>query len=247
MTAPTLRIAMWSGPRSLSTALMRSFASRPDTIVIDEPFYACYLARTGIDHPGRDVVLAQCETSPHRVVAQLLAPLPPGRRVFYQKHMAHHLLPGFDRSFLAHVRNAFLIRDPAAVLASYANVIDTPTLDDLGFPQLAALYDEVRQRFDPDPPVIDARDLLEHPRETLSALCHALDIPFDDNMLHWPPGPQPTDGPWAPYWYAAVLRSTGFGAYRPPGPVPDRFAALHRACRQLYEPMWSRRLIPAST
>ena len=209
---------MWSGPRTVSTALMRAWENRPDTVVADEPLYAFYLDRTGIAHPGREQVIAGQPTSWEAVISQLTtASPPPGRTVFYAKHMTHHLLPEVNRDALAPLRHAFLIRDPRELLASYARVRATPTLDDLGVWQQAEIFD----RF--GGPVIDARDLLEDPEPVLRALCAALGVPFSTAMLSWPAGPRDTDGVWAPHWYESVWRSTGFGSYRPPqGTLPPR-------------------------
>lgn len=229
---------MWSGPRTVSTALMRSWENRPDTVVVDEPLYAFYLDRTGIDHPGRAEVIASQPVSWRTVLRQLTdGPLPPGRPVCYAKHMTHHLLPEVDRDALAPLRHAFLIRDPAELLASYARVRATPTLDDLGLWQQAEIFD----RF--GGPVIDSHDLLDRPEAVLRALCAALGVPFSAQMLHWPAGPRDTDGVWAPYWYDSVWRSTGFGRYRPPDQaLPAPLAELAEQCRPYYERLHAHRL-----
>jgi Sulfotransferase domain len=232
------RIAMWSGPRTVSTALMRSWENRPDTVVVDEPLYAFYLDRTGIDHPGRDQVIASQPTSWQAVIKQLTTdPLPPGVTVCYAKHMTHHLLPEVDRDALAPLRHAFLIRDPRELLASYARVRATPTLDDLGLWQQAEIFD----RF--GGPVIDSRDLLERPEAVLSALCAALGVPFRAEMLRWPAGPRDTDGGWAPYWYESVWKSTGFGRYRPADvDLPAPLAELAEQCQPYYQRLHAHRL-----
>ncbi len=229
---------MWSGPRTVSTALMRSWENRPDTVVVDEPLYAFYLDRTGLDHPGREQVIASQPTSWRTVIRQLTdGPLPPARPVCYAKHMTHHLLPEVDRAALAPLRHAFLIRDPAELLASYARVRATPTLDDLGLWQQAEIFD----RF--GGPVIDSHDLLDHPEAVLRALCAALGVPFSAHMLHWPAGPRDTDGVWAPYWYESVWRSTGFGRYRPPDQaLPAALAALAEQCQPYYDRLHAHRL-----
>ena len=227
----TVRIAMWSGPRNLSTATMRSWENRPDTVVVDEPLYAYYLASTGLDHPGRDEVVASQPTD-WRVVVRTLteAPLPKPATIQYQKHMTHHVLPDVDLETLEPLRHAFLIRDPLRVLASYARVREEPTLADLGLPQQAALF----RRF--GGPVVDADDLLRDPETTLRHLCRALDVPFDPAMLSWPPGPRDSDGVWAPHWYAGVEASTGFGPYRDTPPdLPEHLGPLAEACRPYYE------------
>ncbi|MCC7388111.1 MAG: hypothetical protein IT431_05010 [Phycisphaerales bacterium] len=231
-----LHLAMWSGPRNISTAMMRAFENRPDTAVIDEPLYAHYLANTAADHPGRDEVIAAGPTDWLTAAATLTGPIPNSRAIFYQKHMAHHLLPSIDRAWIAKLTNCFLIRDPREVLTSFIKVVEHPTAHDLGFPQQAELFDAERERTGKTPPVIDARDVLESPRATLTALCRAVGIPFLDAMLHWPPGPRDTDGVWAPHWYASVERSTGFAPYTPkPDPVPDHLMPVYEQCKPLYD------------
>ena len=227
-----VRIAMWSGPRSLSTAMMRAWENRPDTVVVDEPLYAYYLAATGLDHPGRDAVLASQPTDWRAVVRTLTTdPLPDDAAIAYQKHMTHHVLPEVDLDALAGLTHAHLVRDPRRVLASYAKVREQPTLADLGLEQQVALH----RRF--GGPVVDSDDLLRDPRGVLAALCGALGVPFDERMLSWPPGPRPTDGVWAPYWYASVEASTGFGPHRGDAvpDLPDHLAELADRCRPFYD------------
>ena len=223
---PATRIAMWSGPRTVSTALMRAWENRPDTVVADEPLYAFYLDRTGLDHPGRTEVIASQPTDWRVVLAQLTsAPLPGGIVISYAKHMTHHLLPEVDPAALAPLRHAHLIRDPRELLASYARVRTEPTLADLGIRQQAEIFETFGG------PVVDSRDLLADPEGILRALCRALDVPFDARMLCWPAGPRDSDGVWAPYWYDSVHASTGFAAYRPPaGPLPARLEPLAERC-----------------
>jgi len=237
MTEP-IRIAMWSGPRNISTAMMRSFGNRPDTSVIDEPFYAAYLAGTGIAHPMRDESIASQLTDWRRVVDTLLGPVPDGKPIFYQKHMTHHMLPAFGREWIAQCRNAFLIRAPEDVLASYVEKREEVALEDIGFVQQREIFEREADRLGRAPPVIDARDVLSDPRGTLLALCGALDIPFTEEMLRWPPGRRATDGVWAPVWYDAVERSTGFAKPKPPVPfesLRDDLKSLALAARSHYE------------
>ena len=232
--APVARLAVWSGPRNISTALMRSWGNRPDTVVVDEPLYAHYLDVTGLDHPGRDEVVAAGEPDWRRVVAALLGPVPDGTRVFYQKHMAHHLLPDVDRGWLAGLTNVLLIRDPREVVASYVRARSDVTAEDIGLPQQARLYDELAAAGSP-PPVIDARDVLARPEAYLRALCAHVGVAFTDRMLAWPPGPRDTDGVWGRHWYAAVWASTGFAEPRPPAPrLEGRPAAVADRCLPLY-------------
>jgi hypothetical protein len=238
-----LRIAMWSGPRTLSTALLRSFANRPDTVGVDEPFYAHYLEHTGIQHPGRDEVLASQPTEPCEVIEGLLAPLPPGKSVHYQKHMAHHLSPRVPREWLAAVRNVFLLRDPANVITSYTRVVAEATPHDLGAPQLVELFEGERARLGHVPPVIDSDDLLRDPRGILTQLCERLGIPFSELQLSWSPGPRRFDGVWARYWYANVEKSTGFEAPRErPIDLPPRFERLRAECEVHYRHLWQHRI-----
>jgi hypothetical protein len=238
-----VRIAMWSGPRTISTALLRAWGSRPDTFVCDEPLYAHYLMATGRDHPGREEILRVHETNAGKVIAWLTGEIPHGKAIFYQKHMAHHLLPGMDRSWLRLVRNAFLIRDPREMLTSLIRVTPDPCLEDTGLPQQWELFERTLGRTGETPPVIDSRDVLENPRGVLEALCGALRIPFMECMLAWERGPRDTDGVWAKHWYASVEASTGFVAYRPKAErVPERLASLHGRCRAIYEELHAHRL-----
>ncbi len=207
-----MNIAMWSGPRNLSTAMMYAFAARGDCAAWDEPFYAAYLSATGLDHPMRAEVIAAGQTDPAKVASACAMPPSGGEKLFYQKHMTHHMIPGFPLDFMDKCRNVFLIRHPARVVASYAAKRENPTLADLGFTQQAALFDHVAQRTGHAPIVIDSADIRANPLESLTKLCNALGIPFTDAMLHWSPGPKPHDGVFAPHWYGAVHRSTGFDA-----------------------------------
>ena len=243
MSPPITRIAMWSGPRNISTALMRSFENRRDTIVWDEPFYAAELAATGRDHPMREAVIAAGPTDPEQVVARLLGPLDdpakPNASVFYQKHMTHHMIPTFPRTWITHdhVVNAFLIREPERVLASYTKAWGAVTLEEIGAPQQIELFDRVADRLGRPPPVLEARDILADPARALGALCAACGIDFDPAMLAWPAGRRGSDGVWAPVWYKTVEASTGFA---PPDarPLPQLDAALARiadAARPSYE------------
>jgi Sulfotransferase domain len=232
-----VRVAMWSGPRTISTALMRSFGARSDTLVVDEPLYAHYLAVTGLDHPGRAEILASQPTSWQEVAAVLTGPLPDGVGVYYQKHMTHHLLPDVGRDWLGRLRHAYLIRDPAYVVASYARVRGEPTLADLGLSQQCEIFERYGG------PVIDAADLLRDPAGLLRALCTALGIGWQPAMLAWPAGRRDTDGVWAPHWYASVEASTGFAPYDPAPPVlPDRLAPLADRARRYYDALARHRL-----
>ncbi len=234
---------MWSGPRNISTALMRAWGNRPDTHVCDEPLYAHYLAVTGLEHPGRDEVLASQPRDWRRVVERLTGPVPGGKRIFYQKHMAHHLLPSIDRGWLDGLMHAFLIRDPREMLLSLERVIAAPTLRDTGLPQQVEIFERVRSGGGRTPPVVDARDVLRDPERMLRLLCRAVGVEFLPSMLHWPAGPRPTDGVWARHWYHNVERSTGFMPHEPrEQPLPRRLSALHRECLGYYRELAAQRL-----
>ncbi len=238
-----LRLAMWSGPRNISTAMMRAFENRPDTAVWDEPFYAHYLRQTGLDHPGRDEIIAAHDAEWPTVVKALVGLPPGGAAVFYQKHMTHHLLPAIGRDWLDRVVHAFLIRDPAEVLASYSKVRAEVTLDDLGLEQQVAIFDHVRSRGDGIPPVLDAADVLKDPERSLSLLCQAVGLDFEPAMLTWPAGPRDSDGVWAKHWYASVEASTGFKPYtRPTVSLPRHLEALAKVCAPYYDRLYEHRL-----
>jgi hypothetical protein len=237
------RLAVWSGPRNVSTALMRSWENRPDTMVVDEPLYAHYLAVTGIDHPGREEVLAVGETDWRRVVEELLAPVPDGIAVSYQKHMAHHLVDDVAHDWIARLTNVLLIRDPREVVASYVKNRADVHPDDIGLRQQVHLYDELASRGSP-PPVIDAADFLQQPESFLRRMCDLVEVPFDPAMLHWPAGPRPTDGVWARHWYAAVETSTGFAPYRPREVrLAGHALDVAEACLPAYQSLHARRWI----
>ncbi|RVT50868.1 sulfotransferase-like domain-containing protein [Rubrivivax albus] len=236
-TPPPVRIAMWSGPRNISTALMRAWENRGDCAVSDEPLYAHYLQVTGLDHPAAAEVIAAGDTDIARVTRALTAgPVPGSQQVWYQKHMSHHLLPGMDTAWVHALHNVFLIRDPALVVASYVKSRAHCEPADIGLLQQAELFDRVADRLGRAPLVIDGERFLQDPARHLQALCADARVPYTDRMLQWPAGPRDSDGVWAPHWYAAVWRSTGFEPWRPRTAALD--AAGQRvadACRPAYE------------
>ena len=227
---------MWSGPRNLSTAMMRSFENRADCAVWDEPFYAAYLQASGADHPMRAESIAEGIVDPTEVAAACLRPAPGGATLFYQKHMTHHMLPDFDLGWIPRVRNAFLIRAPERVVASYAAKREQAELHDLGFVEQKAIFDRVAGDLGRAPPVIDAADVRADPERTLTALCAALEIPFDPAMLRWPAGRRATDGVWAAHWYGSVEKSTGFApSETDPPALADAAQRLADQARPYYE------------
>ena len=241
----SIRIAMWSGPRNISTALMRAWENRPDTTVRDEPLYAHYLLRTGAEHPGRAEVLAAQDTDWRNVVRELLGPVPGGNSVFYQKHMAHHLFEDMHGDWLASFRHAFLIRDPEEMLTSLLKVIPDPGLFETGLEQQWDLFERVSDDHGGAAPVLDSRDVLEQPRALMVSLCAALGVQFFEEMLSWPAGARASDGVWAPIWYSGVERSTGFQPYRAKEDrVPDSLRGVLDTCRTYYDRLYSHRLTP---
>lgn len=236
-------IAMWSGPRNLSTAMMRSFGSRADCAVLDEPFFAPYLKQTGKSHPGRDETLNKHETNQFLVEKKCLKSTPNGEKYYFQKHMPQHILEDFPLGWATKGKHFFLLREPSRVIASYAKGRPDFELDDLGFAKQRAMFSRLEDLTGMPPPVIDSVDILKAPEAMLTKLCAALGIPFDPAMLSWAAGPRPEDGAWAPYWYASVEKSTGFGP--PPGPppaVPERYKDMLEICEADYAALYARRL-----
>ncbi len=235
---------MWSGPRNISTAMMRAWENRADTTVTDEPLYAHYLLTTKAPHAMREAVIASQETDWHCVVQSLCGPVPDGNAVWYQKHMTQHVTPDMALDWLGGLTNAFLIRDPDEVVASFARRREEPALWELGFEMQARLFDEVVEQTGATPPVLDARDVLEDPEKSLRALCDAVGVPFSERMLHWPPGPRASDGVWAEHWYDAVRASTGFAPYRPRDvSLPRELQYLADAGRPHYERLYRYRAL----
>ena len=240
-----VRVAMWSGPRNISTAMMRAWENRGDTAVWDEPLYAFYLHRTGIDHPGAAEVIAAGDTDWRRVVAALTGPIPDGKSIYFLKLMTHHMLDEVDRGWLAQARNCFLIRDPREVIASYARTRPEVTVSDVGVLQQVAIFEHAREVSGETPLVLDSRDVLENPRAMLTALCAELEIPFSERMLTWPAGGRSSDGIWARYWYDAVNASTGFSPYVSKAhTLPARLEPLAEECEPHYRNLYEQRLRP---
>lgn len=237
------RVAMWSGPRNISTAMMRAWENRGDTVVWDEPLYAHYLHHTGLDHPMRQEVISHGETDWRRVVERMIGPVPNDKPVFFLKHMSHHLLDHIDRSWLGKVCNCFLIRDPREVVASYAQKRQDVTLADIGIVQQCKIFDDVCATTGAAPPVIDASEVLLAPERTLSQLCARLGIPFSDRMLAWPAGARPSDGVWGRHWYNSVETSTGFAPYQEREiRLPPRLAQIAKESLPHYERMYRNRI-----
>jgi Sulfotransferase domain len=231
----TVRIAMWSGPRNISTAMMRSFSSRADCAVSDEPFYGAYLKQTGERHAMADQIIANMDCDWQSVAAALRGAVPDGKPVWYQKHMSHHMerpVSVDDFPTLCHV---FLIRDPDLMVASYRHKNELRDAAQLGFERLVAYHRRVSEQTGRSASVIDSNRLLADPETMLQALCAAIGIDWDPAMLSWPNGPHPSDGIWAPHWYNAVWNSAGFGAPTQPSQLSLDEQAIANACRASYE------------
>ena len=243
----TIRIAMWSGPRNLSTAMMRCFGNRADTSVSDEPFYGAFLATSGADHPMRDEVIAAMDCDWGSVMRTLAGPAPHGSPVWYQKHMWHHMVGPVGYDDFAGFTHAFLIREPERMIASYLRKREAAAFEDFGLERQAEFFEREADRLGRAPPVVEANDVLGDPEGVLSALCDRLGIGWDPAMLHWSPGRRPTDGVWAPHWYGAVEASTGFG---PPehGPVelPDEARRIADRCRNYYDRLAAHKITGAT-
>lgn len=241
----TKRIAMWSGPRNISTAMMRAWGSRGDAVVCDEPLYAYYLKQTGYTHhPGYLEVLAHQESNWEAVVDALTIAPPSRRQISYQKHMAHHLVGPNSIAWTDNLTNVFLVRDPREVLLSLTKVIPMPTLDETGLPQQVKLFERVKSRNDETPIVLDAKNVLLDPEGVLRQLCERLEVPFMSEMLNWQPGTRETDGVWAKHWYENVSQSTTFAPYRPrKGDLPEDLLPLLGECEALYDSLIHHRLV----
>jgi hypothetical protein len=232
----TIRIAMWSGPRNLSTAMMRSFGARADTHVTDEPFYGAYLKETGDPQPMAAEIVADMDTDWGSVARTMCGPSPTNGPIWYQKHMAHHMVGPIAHDDLPGLRHAFLIRDPVRVVASYANKRVAVRPEHLGTAKQVEFFDREADRLGHAPPVVDSADILDNPAAILARLCGALGLAWDPAMLSWKPGIHATDGIWASHWYDAVAASTGFGSSDPALPVLDTGAQLvAEACTPSYQ------------
>ena len=238
------RIAMWSGPRNISTAMMRAWENRDDTAVSDEPFYACYLARAGVIHPMQEEIFAAQSSDWNEVIAnELHKPLAEGEQVHYQKHMTHHMIEEVDPLWFASVQNAFLIRHPAEVVRSYAEKMETITATDIGYANQTRLYDNACAVSDSRVPVMDAKDVLLDPIRALSLLCEALGVRFDQNMLSWPTGYRDSDGVWASHWYNKVITTTGFATWKEKrGELSEQQQAVVEESMPHYEQLYANRI-----
>lgn len=237
---------MWSGPRNISTAMMRSWENRPDTHVVDEPFYSYYLSTTGIRHPMYEEVVASQPSRWEEVVDQLMGPVPGGKSIYYMKLMTHHFLDRMERDWLGGLTHVFLIRHPRDMVVSLDEKTPRPQLKDTGFPQQLEIYNWLKDHTDQKCPIIDSRDLLEAPEAMLRKLCEELGIAFYPEMMNWPAGRRDSDGVWASHWYGNVEKSTGFAPYKPKtGEVRSDLVDLLEECTPYYTALWENRMTVA--
>ena len=238
-----IRIAMWSGPRNISTAMMRSWESRSDTFVIDEPFYPYYLSQTNVEHPGREEIISNGELDEGKVSNGLISDIKKGRSIYYQKHITHHLLPSIDRTWMKNVVNCFLIRDPQDMIISYSKVHPHLNMHLLGLVEQYEIFEYVKEITGEVPPVIDAKDVLLNPRDVLSKFCQNIGIIFSEEMLSWPKGKRETDGIWWKHWYKNVVNSTGFNRYKPKTELlPEKYEQLYLECFSIYDKLHKLRI-----
>ena len=234
---------MWSGPRNISTAMMRSWESRTDTFVIDEPYYAYYLSQTNLDHPGRDDVIRDGQLDSEKVSLGLVNDTNGDCSVYYQKHITHHLLDSIDRKWMKSVINCFLIRDPKDMIISYSKVHPDLNMHLLGLEEQKEIFEYVSNMTGEVPPIIDSKDVLMNPRDILSKFCDRIGVIFSEEMLSWPRGPRETDGNWGKYWYKNVMNSTGFNEYKPKTEdVPAKYQGLYEECLSLYKNLYDFRI-----
>ena len=232
------KIGMWSGPRNISTALMRSFENRSDTAVLDEPFYAYFLNETGIKHPIYKQVIQTYETSWKNISNTLTGPIPNGKSIWYQKLMTHHWVKNAPLDWLEKIHNCFLIRNPKQVIISYLKIHNNITPELIGLPQQLHIFNTVVKKTNKIPIVISSEDILENPKLMLELLCNLLDIPFSDQMLQWPKGTRDSDGIWGEYWYKNVVQTTSFKKpLNQTEKMSDRLANLLEECMSYYKQM----------
>ena len=237
-------IAMWSGPRNISTALMRSFENRSDCFVSDEPFYSYFLYKTGLKHPLYDEIIKSGLINYNKIIKYITGPIPSSKNIWYQKHMAHHILEGENLDWIKNMKNCLLIRHPNDVILSYSKKNEINSIQQLGYLQQIKIYKMLIKEMELAPIIIDAQDLLRNPKNMLIEMCKKLRIKFDDNMLSWPPGIRETDGIWGKHWYKQVEASTGFKPYtKTDRIIPPKYIKLNDECMQYYDFLYQNRII----
>lgn len=239
-----IRIAMWSGPRNISTAMMRAWENRTDTLVWDEPLYAHYLASTGLEHPGRDAVIAAGNANWRAVADDCVGRDLGDHTIFYQKHMTHHITAEIELDWLEDLQHCFLIRDPRAVVLSYSKTRDKVSLEDIGIEQQLRLFESVSTKNKTPPLIIDSADFLANPRGHLEIICSELNVEFSEQMLSWPAGKRPSDGIWGDFWYSSVWKSTEFEAPRPKlSKIPEALEPIAEQAQPYYDQLFAQRVV----
>jgi len=237
-------IAMWSGPRNVSTALMRSFENRSDCFVSDEPFYSYFLYKTGLKHPLSDKIIKSGLIDYNKIIKYITGHTPFSKNIWYQKHMAHHILEGVNMDWIKNMANCLLIRHPSDVILSYSKKNEIDNIQQLGYLQQIKIYKMLTEETGVSPIIIDAQDLLKEPRKMLIEICKNLKIKFNDKMLSWPPGGRKTDGIWGKHWYKQVEVSTGFKPYlKTDRTIPLRYQNLNNECMKYYDFLFQNRII----
>ena len=237
-------IAMWSGPRNVSTALMRSFENRSDCFVSDEPFYSYFLYKTGLKHPLSDKIIKSGLIDYNKIIKYITGHTPFSKNIWYQKHMAHHILEGVNMDWIKNMANCLLIRHPSDVILSYSKKNEIDNIQQLGYLQQIKIYKMLTEETGVSPIIIDAQDLLKEPRKMLIEICKNLKIKFNDKMLLWPPGGRKTDGIWGKHWYKQVEVSTGFNPYlKTDRTIPLRYQYLNNECMKYYDFLYQNRII----
>ena len=234
---------MWSGPRNLSTALMRSFENRSDCFVSDEPFYPFFLYKTGIKHPLRDKIIQSGETNYNKIVRYITGPIPHSNKVWYQKHMAHHILLDSNMDWIKKMKNCLLIRHPSDVILSYTKKSEIKNIEQLGYPQQVNIYKMLTKETQSIPIIIDARDLLINPEGMLRQICKKIKIDFDLKMLSWPSGTRETDGVWGQYWYKQVEASSSFKPFiETEKNISSKYMPIYNECMEYYNFLYKKRI-----
>jgi len=237
-------IAMWSGPRNISTALMRSFENRSDCFVSDEPFYSYFLYKTGLKHPLSDEVINSGLIHYDKIIKYITGPIPSSKNIWYQKHMAHHILEGENIDWIKNMKNCLLIRHPSDVILSYSKKNEINNIQQLGYLQQIEIYKMLTEELGIPPIIIDAQDLLVEPKKMLIEICEILRIKFDKKMLSWPLGSRKTDGIWGKHWYKQVEASTGFKPYiKTSRIISPKYQSLYDECIQCYDFLYQNRII----
>ena len=228
-------IFMWSGPRNLSTALMRSFENRDDTIVHDEPFYGYYLFKTQLNHPMKDEIISNYPIAQNEIIKNITTKQK--NKIYYQKHMTHHIVKNTRIEWIKKGYNCFLIRHPSKVINSYIQKNTLRNINDIGFKKQFEIFKKIKKN-NSKFLVINADDILINPIDSMKKLCKKLNINFSKKMLNWPKGKRNTDGIWSKVWYKKVEQSTTFNKFRKEYIiVPKKYLKIYDESLKYYDAM----------